>query len=138
MKHLVIIILISLTSCSEQEQVDFNYQVESDYSAIVIDNYKTTSEKSLTTFLKKIQEKEKFDSMNVFLTGDNVYAINPRYMEFYFSKKENYKRLNYNSYDSLKLLKNTRIWIGAFKDGNFKADKFTDSVSLDKRLFMVE
>lgn len=133
MRQLTLIILILFSCTTGDKKFDYSVSKVREFSGIVINNYRTTGKEELENFLRSVQEKEKLDSVNVFLTGDNINEINPVFKKYYFSKEENYKSLKWNLNDSLKLIQNIHIWVGTFKN-----DKFTPNESAyisDQQIF---
>lgn len=129
MKKFYLVFIIML-SC-EHSAKDFKYEIVNSESAIVLRDYEPTDQKSIKKFLANVKLDKKLDSLNIYLTAENISLINPNFKKKYFSTKHMQKTLKWNSNDTLKLLQNTNIYFGTFKDNSITVEHYTDSLYLD-------
>jgi len=124
------VVFLIMFSCGPAAK-DFKYEIVDNESAIVFKNYEPIDQKSLAKFLGNVPLDRKFDSLNIFLTAENINSINPKFKKKYFSQKYMQRELKWNSYDTLKLLRNTYIHFGTFKDNTITVERYVDSSYLD-------
>lgn len=123
-------VLIVMFSCGPSAK-DFKYEIVDSESAIVFRNYEPIDQKSLAKFLRNVPLDKKFDSLNIFLTAGNINSINPTFKKKYFSQEYMQRKLKWNSYDTLKILRTTYIHFATFKDNTITVERYTDSLYLD-------
>lgn len=124
------VVLIIMFSC-EPAARDFEYEIVDSQSAIVFRNYEPIDQKSLTKFLENVPLDKKFDSLDIYLTAENINSINPKFKKKYFSQEYMQRKLKWNSYDTLKILRTRYIHFATFKDNTITVDRYTDSLYLD-------
>ena len=91
-------------------------------SGILIEDYEPVTKEELNAYLIKVNDTLKMDSINIFLSGENVEKINPDFHKGHFIKW-------FHGADTLSLPKDINLGFGTFN-----GEKFIKNDQWDKKL----
>ena len=125
MKRLFIVSLI-LAGC-EVNDVHFKYR-PANPSGILIENYEPVTIDQLNSYLIKVNDTLKMDSINIFITGETIERINPDFDRAHFIKWF-YQQAG----DTTNLPNDIQFGFGTFKGQKFIVNDLWDEKLLKSR-----